>query len=81
MPPKQATDEDWSEQDLDMLLDLAFLHADESVTCHQTGAPLAAMVLLAAAFEAVLLGMVIAQENHLQGVGVLTLRVSAVTVR
>ncbi len=49
-----------------MLLDLAFRHTDESLKCHQAGCPLAALVMLAAAFEAVVLGMVIAHEDELR---------------
>jgi hypothetical protein len=63
-------DEDWSEQDLDMLLELAFANVAESQRCHEADCPLAAFVMLAAAFEATLLGMVIAHEDALRADGI-----------
>lgn len=62
----KRSDEDWSEHDLDMLLELAFAHVEESRRCHETGCALAALVMVAAAFEATLLGMVIANEGSLR---------------
>jgi hypothetical protein len=62
-------DEWWSERDLDMLLELAFTDVAESVRCHEAGSPLAALVMLAAAFEATLLGMVLAHEQDLRADG------------
>jgi hypothetical protein len=61
--------EDWSEDDLDMLLELPLAYVEESRRCHQTGCQLAALVMLAAAFESVLLGMVIAHEENLRADG------------
>jgi|SRR5215472_13535289 len=57
--------EDWSGDDLDMLLELPFAYLEESRGCHQAGCRLAALVMVAAAFESVLLGMVIAHEENL----------------
>ena len=68
MSPKRV-DEDWSEHDLDMLLELALTAVEESRRCHDASCPLAALVMLAASFEATLLGMVIAQEESLRADG------------
>jgi hypothetical protein len=62
----QRPGEDWSEDDLDMLLELPFTHLEESQRCYQANCQLAALIMLAAAFESVLLGMVIAHETNLQ---------------
>lgn len=67
--PSERVDEDWSELDLDMLLELVFANIEESRRCHEAGCPLAAFVMLAAAFEATLLGMVIAHEEALRADG------------
>lgn len=65
----QHPDEDWSERDLEMLLQLAFKNVDESRRCYNAGCSLAALVMLAAGLEAALLGMVIAQEGTLRADG------------
>jgi hypothetical protein len=59
-------DEEWSTEDLDALLDDATARFDESVRCHAAGAPRAALVMLAGAFEALLLSAVVAYENELR---------------
>jgi hypothetical protein len=56
----------WSEQDLDLLLTLPCRAISESRRCHDAGSPLAALVMLTTAFEAVLLGMVITYEDQLR---------------
>jgi hypothetical protein len=61
-----AVAEDWSAADLDLLLRHAFTCLDESMRCHNAGAPHAALVSLASAFEVVLLGMVVACEDKLR---------------
>ena len=53
-------EEDWSDQDLDLLLSLAREDLDESWRCHNAGASRAALMMLAGALEAVLLGAVVA---------------------
>jgi hypothetical protein len=58
--------EDWAERDLDTLLELAWAAIQESTRCHDADCPLAALVMLASAFEATLLGMVIAHEDGLR---------------
>jgi hypothetical protein len=65
----QRPTEDWSVDDLDMLLALPFTHIEESQRCHRADCQLAALVMLAAAFESVLLGMVIAHEENLRADG------------
>lgn len=65
----QRPDENWSEDDLEMLLELPFAHIEESRLCHRAGCQLAALVMLAATFESVLLGMVIAHEGNLRADG------------
>jgi hypothetical protein len=78
----QRPGEDWSEADLDMLLlELPRAHIDESMRCHQAGCRLAALVMLAAAMESVLLGMVIAQEEGLRADGRWPPRPSTVHLR
>jgi hypothetical protein len=62
----QSLSEEWSEDDLDMLLKLPTAHIDESRRCYQADCQLAALVMLAAAFEAVLLGMVIVHVENLR---------------
>jgi len=62
----RRVEEDWSVEDLDVLLRAATTNLDESLRCHQAGAPHAALVLLAGAFEATLLGMVVAHEDELR---------------
>ena len=62
----QRPDEDWSENDLDMVLELPFAYLDEAQRCHQANCQLAALVMHAAAFESVLLGMVISHEENLK---------------
>jgi hypothetical protein len=62
-------EEDWSVEDLDVLLRAAATNLDESIRCHAVGAPHAALVLLAGAFEATLLGMVVAHEDELRAGG------------
>lgn len=64
--PSNHVDEDWSEADLDVLLDLAFANLEESRRCYEADCPLAAYVMLASAFEATLLSMVIANESRLR---------------
>ena len=54
--------EDWSSEDLDLLLRLAWDHLDESMRCHKAGASHAALVMLGGALEAVLLGAVVAYQ-------------------
>jgi hypothetical protein len=63
----KRVDEDWAERDLDTLLELAWAAIQESTRCHDSGCPLAALVMLASAFEATLLGMVIAHQDGLRG--------------
>lgn len=58
-------DEDWTIEDLDRLLRLAWTNLDEALRCHQNDVPHAALVLLACAFEAVLLGAVISHEEDI----------------
>src|SRR5262249_48164730 len=62
----QRLTEEWSEDDLDVLLKLPTAHIDESRRCYQAGCRLAALVMLAAALEAVLLGMVIVHVENLR---------------
>ncbi len=61
--------EDWSVEDLDVLLRGAVTNLDESLRCHAAAAPHAALASLAGAFEAVLLGMVVAHEDELRAAG------------
>ncbi len=62
----KRVDEDWAERDLDTLLELAWVGIQESTRCHDADCPLAALVMLASAFEATLLGVVIAHEDSLR---------------
>lgn len=62
----QRPAEDWSEDDLNVLVKLPFDHIAESARCYRAGCGLAALVMLAAAFESVLLAMVIAHKKNLQ---------------
>jgi len=62
----KRVDEDWAERDLDMLLEFAWVAIQESTRCRDAGCPLAALVMLASAFEATLLGMIVAQEDGLR---------------
>jgi hypothetical protein len=62
----KGAEEDWSGDNFDHLLALALAHTDESMRCYEAGCPHAALVLLAAAFEAVLLGMMISNEEGLR---------------
>ncbi|MGH3516273.1 MAG: hypothetical protein ACRDQ7_02405 [Haloechinothrix sp.] len=62
-------EEDWSVADLEVLLSVAKINLDESTRCHQTGSPRAALVMLAGALEAVLLGSVIAYEDEWRAAG------------
>jgi hypothetical protein len=65
----KCVDEDWAEQDLETLWEMALACIAESERCHEAGCPLAALVMLASAFEASLLGMVIAHEDALRADG------------
>ena len=63
---RRGVEEEWSVEDLDVLLRGAVTNLDESLLCHQAGAPHAALVSLAGAFEATLLGMVVSHEDELR---------------
>lgn len=58
--------EEWSEDDLDRLLELPFDCIAESAICHRAGAHQNALLALSQALEAVLLGMVITHEENLR---------------
>jgi hypothetical protein len=62
-------EEDWSVEDLEVLLRAATTDLDESLRYLQSGAPHAALVLLAGAFETTLLGKVVAHEDELRADG------------
>jgi hypothetical protein len=57
--------EEWTEQDLDRLLAQAFSSLDEALTCRKAGATLAALAMLAGAFEGALLAAVVAGQDEL----------------
>lgn len=61
--------EDWTDQDLDSLLERAFGNLNEALTCHKAGAPLAALAMLAGAFEGALLAAVVAGQDELAAAG------------
>ena len=58
--------EDWLPEDLDALLAVAMTTVQESKLCHEADAPHAALIMLAASFEAALLGQVVAHEDELK---------------
>lgn len=59
----------WADQDLDTLLAHAWRNLDEALACHKAGAALAALVMLASAFEGVLLAAVVAWRDELATAG------------
>ena len=61
--------EEWTDQDLDMLLERAFANLQEALTCHGGGAPLAALAMLAGAFEGALLAAVVAGQEQFAAAG------------
>ena len=58
--------EDWLPEDLDALLAVAMTTVQESKLCHEADAPHATLIMLAASFEAALLGQVVAHEDELK---------------
>lgn len=61
--------EEWTDLDLDRLLDRAFSSLDEALTCRKAGAVPAAMAMLAGAFEGALLAAVVAGQDELGAAG------------
>ena len=61
--------EEWTDQNLDTLLARSLSNFSEALTCHKAGAPMAALAMLAGAFEGALLAAVVAGQDHFAAAG------------